>query len=68
VVIVYQKNGEKAPMLDANEVRIEKDPDSAGLVLRCRFNGDDAGYFRWDEVSPYSITVPALGAEPSNEA
>ena len=56
MVVVYLKNGEKAPLPDAGYVRIEA--GEAGVtVLRCLFGDQEVGVFKWDEVIGYSITA-----------
>jgi hypothetical protein len=70
MVTVFLKNGEKAPMLSANYVRIEHDAQAGGLVLRCRFNEREVGFFKWEEVAGYSIALLQGGdaAQGSNDA
>ena len=60
MVIVYLKNGEKAPLPDATEVRVsENSVDKSGAaMLRCYFGEHEVGVFRWDEVAGYSIDAP----------
>ena len=60
MVIVYLKNGEKAPLPDANYVKVAAAADdTAGVaMLRCFFGEHEVGVFRWDEVAGYSIDAP----------
>ena len=69
MVVVYLKNGEKAPLPDANYVRLEAGGDSGG-TLRCLFGQQEVGVFKWDEVAGYSIAakLPADGAPDSYDA
>lgn len=62
MVIVYLKNGEKAPLPDATYVRLEHMDDSRGLVLRCLFGDQEVGQFKWDEVAGYSIAARATAS------
>ena len=70
MVIVYLKNGEKAPLPDASEVRVtDGAADKAGLaMLRCTFGDHEVGVFRWDEVAGYSIDAPHSMNEQSPKA
>ena len=43
MVTVFLKDGEKAPMLDANYVRLEPGEAGAGVLLRCFVGGREAG-------------------------
>ena len=65
MVVVYLKNGEKAPMPDANYVKLESTGENASTsVLRCFFGNTEVGVFRWDEVAGYtvsSVRVPNMG-------
>jgi hypothetical protein len=66
MVIVYLKNGEKAPLPDADYVRLEHMDDSRGLVLRCLFGEQEVGQFKWEEVAGYSIAArptPPMSAD-----
>jgi hypothetical protein len=56
-VVVYLKNGEKAPLLDANYVKLEPGTETAGVMLRCLFGDREVGLFKWDEVAGYTIEV-----------
>jgi hypothetical protein len=59
MVIVYLKNGEKAPLPDANEVRISSGVDKEGeAMLRCYFGNHEVGVFRWGDVAGYSMDAP----------
>jgi hypothetical protein len=59
MVVVYLKNGEKAPLPDANYVRIDEAMEKAGApMLRCFFGDHEVGVFRWDEVAGYSMDAP----------
>ena len=57
MVTVYLKNGEKAPMPDADYVKIESAGEgSIAHVLRCFHGNTEVGYFRWDEVAGYTVS------------
>ena len=60
MVIVYLKNGEKAPLPDANHVKVSgAADDKAGVaMLRCSFGDHEVGVFRWEEVAGYSMDAP----------
>jgi hypothetical protein len=66
MVVVYLKNGEKAPMPDANYVKIEASGETpATRVLRCFYGNTEVGHFRWEEVAGYtvsSVRVPNMGS------
>lgn len=64
MVVVYLKNGEKAPMADANFVRLEATADTGMMMLRCYFGNSEVGQFKWDEVAGYAVEVVRLG-EPA---
>jgi hypothetical protein len=69
MVVVYLKNGEKAPIMDANYVRIEGAEESpSSLVLRCFFGDAEVGHFRWEEVAGYTISKLQLPNLGSNDA
>ena len=70
MVIVYLKNGEKAPLPDANEVRVgEGAADKGGVaLLRCYFGDHEVGVFRWEEVAGYSIDAPMSINSASSKA
>ena len=59
MVVVYLKNGEKAPLPDANLVRLDAGIDGKGVMLRCLFGDQEVGQFKWDEVAGYSIAATA---------
>ncbi len=65
MVVVYLKNGEKAPIPDANYVKLESTSENASSqVLRCFFGNLEVGHFRWEEVAGYTISsvrAPNLG-------
>ena len=63
MVVVYLKNGEKAPLPDANFVKLESFPDSRGMMLRCLFGSQEVGQFKWEDVAGYT-----LAATPSIES
>ena len=71
MVIVYLKNGEKAPLPDANYVKVAgAADDKAGVsMLRCFFGDHEVGVFRWEEVAGYSIDAPmSHGGTSTREA
>ncbi len=71
MVVVYLKNGEKAPMADANYVRLESTAETGMTMLRCYFGNNEVGQFKWDEVAGYAVEVIRLSDSPlagSNEA
>lgn len=57
MVVVYLKNGEKAPMADANYVRLEATSDAGTMMLRCYFGSSEVGQFKWDEVAGYVVEL-----------
>ena len=58
MVIVYFKSGEKAPMPDANYVKVELATDGSGIMmLRCYFGQSEVGVFKWDEVAGYTVSA-----------
>jgi hypothetical protein len=61
LVVVYLKNGEKAPMADANYVRLESTSETGMLMLRCFFGSSEVGQFKWDEVAGYAVEVIRFG-------
>lgn len=65
MVVVYLKNGEKAPMADANFVRLETTADTGMLMLRCFFGNEEVGQFKWDEVAGYAVEVLRLSGGPT---
>jgi hypothetical protein len=64
MVVVYLKNGEKAPMADANYVRLETTPETGMTMLRCFFGNSEVGQFKWEEVAGYVVEVMRLGDTP----
>lgn len=65
MVVVYLKNGEKAPMADANFVRLEATAETGTMMLRCYFGNNEVGQFKWDEVAGYAVEVLRLSSEPT---
>lgn len=65
MVVVYLKNGEKAPLADANFVRLETTVDTGMLMLRCFFGNEEVGQFKWDEVAGYAVEVLRLSGGPT---
>lgn len=65
MVVVYLKNGEKAPMADANDVRLESTAETGMLMLRCFFGSNEVGQFKWDEVAGYVLEVVRLSDAPA---
>lgn len=61
MVVVYLKNGEKAPMPDARFVRIDAANDADATMLRCLFGDQEVGQFKWDEVAGYTISASRTG-------
>jgi hypothetical protein len=57
MIVVYLKNGEKAPMPDADDVKLEAGVSPQALMLRCFFGGREVGQFKWEEVAGYTISV-----------
>jgi hypothetical protein len=69
MIVVYLKNGEKAPIPDANYVRLEAGGDNASTqVLRCFFGNTELGFFRWEEVAGYTISKLRATSAGSNDA
>ena len=69
MVIVYLKNGEKAPLPDATRVRVEHDPAQAARILYCYFHDQEVGQFKWDEVAGYTVQATSpMDAQSSPEA
>jgi hypothetical protein len=66
MVVVYLRNGEKAPMADANYVRLEQTPESGLLMLRCFFGNVEVGQFKWDEVAGYVVDGVRSGGPPGS--
>ena len=68
MVVVYLKNGEKAPIPDANYVKVEGAEENASrFVLRCFFGNAEVGHFRWEEVAGYTVSA-SHGINVSNDA
>jgi hypothetical protein len=57
MVVVYLRNGEKAPMPDATYVRIDPADAANGIILRCFFGNEEVGHFKWDDVAGYTISA-----------
>ena len=66
MVVVYLKNGEKAPMADANYVRLESTSETGMLMLRGFFGNTEVGQFKWDEVAGYAVEVIRLSDPPGS--
>ena len=64
MVVVYLKNGEKAPMADANYVRLESTAETGMTMLRCFFGSSEVGQFKWDEVAGYAVEVVRISDSP----
>jgi hypothetical protein len=58
------KNGEKAPMADANYVRLDSTAETGMTMLRCFFGSNEVGQFKWDEVAGYAVEVVRLFDAP----
>jgi len=56
MVVVFLKNGEKAPMPDATHVKLEA-AASGGQALRCFWGDQEVGVFKWDEVAGYTVAA-----------
>lgn len=56
-MVVFLKNGEKAPLPDANYVKLEPSAEGGGQLLRCLFGEREVGLFKWDEIAGYSIDI-----------
>ncbi len=58
MVVVYLKNGEKAPLPDANYVKVEAagDASDAEQMLRCFWGNTEVGMFKWSEVAGYTVS------------
>lgn len=65
MVVVYLRNGEKAPLPDANYVKVEAAAEGvAEPMLRCFFGSAEVGLFKWSEVAGYTVEamrVPDAG-------
>jgi len=57
MVVVYLKNGEKAPMPDADDVKVDPGGPVQVQMLHCFFGQREVGLFKWDEVAGYTISV-----------
>jgi hypothetical protein len=69
MVVVYLRNGEKAPLPDCNEVRLDDGGSKAGAVmLRCFFGESEVGVFRWEDVAGYSMDAPLSQHSASSRA
>jgi hypothetical protein len=69
MVVVYLKNGEKAPIPDANYVKVEgAEEDASSLVLRCYFGNTEVGHFRWEEVAGYTVSNLRVPDVATNDA
>lgn len=68
MVVVYLKNGEKAPLPDANYVKLELGADGKTTMLHCLFGEREAGLFKWDEVAGYAISVLTSEGVSSHQA
>ena len=69
MVVVYLKNGEKAALPDANDVRLDAGGANADAVMLRVFFGDaEVGVFRWEEVAGYSMDAPLSQAVASRAA
>ena len=69
MVVVYLKNGEKAPLPDANFVKIDTGPETGSeTMLRCFFGQQEVGLFRWSEVAGYAVEAMSLPETSSPEA
>lgn len=68
MVVVYLKNGEKAPMPDATYVKLETEAPASAQTLRCFFNEHEVGVFKWDEVAGYTIAVLEMSEASSLNA
>jgi hypothetical protein len=62
MVVVYLKNGEKAPMPDANYVKLENGPETSVPLLRVFFGNNEVGHFKWDDVTGYTIAASRSGS------
>ena len=57
MVVVYLKNGEKAPLPDANRVKLESGLDGKTSMLQVLDGDRESGLFKWEEVAGYAIQV-----------
>ena len=60
MVVVYLKNGEKAPLPDANFVKLESGPESGEMMLHVFYADREVGQFKWSEVAGYSLDTLSL--------
>ncbi len=68
VIVVYLKNGEKAPMPDADYVKFEE-PAPGRSLLRCYFGSQEVGQFKWEEVAGYTLAPrPEIDPHSSPQA
>ena len=68
MVVVYLKNGEKAPMADANYVKLEPATETGAMMLHCYFGNEEVGQFKWDEVAGYVVEVVRISDQGSMDA
>ncbi len=61
MVVVYFKNGEKAPMPDARFVRLDEAGETDSVMLRCLSGDQEVGQFKWEEVAGYTISASRSG-------
>ena len=65
MVVVYLRNGEKAPMPDANYVKVEASAESGSeVMLRCFFGSAEVGSFKWTEVAGYTVEAMRVPDAP----
>ena len=65
MVVVYLRNGEKAPMPDANFVKVDVAPEGGGdAMLRCYFGNAEVGQFKWAEVAGYTVEAVRVPDAP----
>ena len=65
MVVVYLRNGEKAPMPDANYVKVDAAPEDGGeSMLRCYFGNAEVGLFKWAEVAGYTVEAVRVPDAP----
>ena len=69
MVVVYLKNGEKAPIPDADYVKVESAGEGlSSQVLRCFVGSNEVGHFRWEEVAGYTVNNLRLSSLGSPDA
>ena len=61
MVVVYLKNGEKAPIPDATYVKLEPGVDPVAQMLRVFFGDNEVGQFKWEDVAGYTIAARSSG-------